>query len=232
MSRIKRIFADGSGLSEFCARMRHILVVNVLWVLCSLPIVTLGAATAAAFAALQFTAQAEQLKSGKLYFYALRKHFKHATGLWLILACLTALMVVCTYYFISSENNNVVLLAVFFFFLLLYGIIMVYSFPVLVRSDGSTMEILLFSLLGGLRHLPWSLLAVILAAVPVIMFLFETYWFLYTGLLWLLYGFAIIAYIDLLILGRVFKKLRQVTDFLLPPPEKFPPEAAAGKFGI
>lgn len=225
MSKIKRFFADGSGLSEFCARMRHILVVNVLWVLCSVPIITFGVATAAAVDALQFTAQAESLKSGRIYINALRRHFKRATWLWLLLACLTVPLIVCACYFIGSENKNIIFLSVFFFFLLLYGMVMVYSFPALVRSEGSALEVVVFSLLCGLRYLPWSLLAVALAALPMIMFLFETYWFLYTGLLWFLYGFAIIAYVDLLIVGRVFKKLIQVTDFLLPPSEAIPEEA-------
>lgn len=225
MSRIKSFFEDGSGLSEFCARMRHILVVNVLWVLCSIPIITFGAATAAAYDALQFMTQAGNLKSGKLYINALRRHFKRATWLWLLLFCLTALILVCAYSFINSENKNIALLAAFFFFLLIYGMVMVYSFPVLVRSEGSTMEIVVFSMLCGLRYLPWSLLVIVLAVVPVIMFLFETYWFLYTGLLWFLYGFAIIAYVNQLIVGRVFKKLLQVTDFLMPVPEIIPEEA-------
>ena len=85
-----------------------------------------------------------------------------------------------------------------------------------------------FSLMSGLRYLHWTVLMVILAAVPVFMALFATYWFLYTGLLWLLYGFAFIAYVNQLMACRVFKKLSRYTDFLLPPPEDIPVEAMSG----
>ncbi len=228
MRKLRQAFAAGSGLSEFSARMRHIFVVNLLWVLCSLPVVTYGAASAAAQDTLQYTDRAEKLKTAKLFFSALRRHFRRASILWLELACIGAVLGGGIYLLARSGSRNAALLSIAFFFLFLYGIILAYAFYVLVRSDGSPAEVLVFSLMGGLRQLPRSVPVVLLAAVPAVMFVFFTEWFLYTGLLWLVYGFAFIAYVSQLIMRSALAKLARDTDFVLPAPEEIPAEAASG----
>lgn len=66
--------------------------VSMLWLLCSLPIVTMGAATAAAMEASLSPEGASPQGLVKGYFCSFRKHFFRATGLWLLTLAALALL--------------------------------------------------------------------------------------------------------------------------------------------
>lgn len=218
MSRIKRIFADGSRLSDALASVRHMFVINVLWVVCSLPVVTFGAASAAAFAALRLTGDAVDIKSAKVFFAYFKKHFSRATKLWLILALL-ALPIALLVMLLVNGGLHPVAFGAGCVYLLLYGLVFTYCFQVLVRSEGTIAEVIVFSLMAGLRYLHWSVLALLLGAIPVLMFLFTPEAFVSTLPLWCLYAFAFLAYLQQLILKIPFRKLSKIVDFLKEQPE-------------
>ena len=228
MHKIKKWFESGSGLSEFSARMRHLFTVNILWVLCSLPVVTWGAASAAAFDALAFTDRAEQVRSARLYFDALRRRFRRGTAVGLLLLGIGGALGVCAVLLVRSGSRNAALTALMAFAALLYALTLAYAFPVCVRSTGSAPEVLVFALLAGLRQLPRAVLMAVLMAVPVVMAVWTPEWFLYTGLLWLIYGFACIADLTGRLACGGLRKLEPGTDFLLPQAEEIPVQALSG----
>lgn len=215
MSRIKRIFSDGSRLSDALASIRHMMVINVLWVVCSLPLVTFGAASAAAFAALRLTGDAADVKSGKAFFAFFKEHFSRATKLWLILALLALPIALLVMLFVNSGLHPVAVGAGCVY-ILLYGLVFTYSFQVLIRSEGTAAEVIVFSLMAGLRYFHWSVLVLLLGAIPVFMFLFVEEAFVSTLPLWFLYAFSFLAYLQQLILKIPFRKLSKIVDFLNP----------------
>lgn len=215
MGKIKRLFADGSRFSDALASFRHMLVINVLWVVCSLPVVTFGAASAAALATLRLTGDAVDVKSGKAFFAYFKEHFSRATKLWLILALLALPIALLVMLFVNSGLHPVAVGAGCVY-ILLYALMFTYSFQVLIRSEGTAAEVIVFSLMAGLRYFHWSVLALIPGAVPVLMFFFAPEAFISTLPLWLLYAFSFMAYLQQLILKIPFRKLAEIVDFLNP----------------
>ena len=67
--------------------------VSMLWLLCSLPIVTIGAATAAAMEAFLDPEDGSPQGLAKAYFCSFRKNFPRATALWLLTLAALALLV-------------------------------------------------------------------------------------------------------------------------------------------
>lgn len=65
--------------------------VSMLWLLCSLPVVTIGAATAAALQV--FAAPDRGPGLARAFFHSFRKYFSRATMLWLLLLALMGLLV-------------------------------------------------------------------------------------------------------------------------------------------
>jgi uncharacterized membrane protein YesL len=88
MSRMKILgFFDTLG---------ELIVCNVLWIVCSLPVVTIGASSAALLACVR-DILAKKAVGPKRYFAAFRRCLKPATGAWLLLLALSALIAANVY---------------------------------------------------------------------------------------------------------------------------------------
>lgn len=61
-----------------------LVVLNILWLLCCLPVVTAGASTLALFAIVHKIAAGENYRTAAGFFKAFRRDFKQATALWLV----------------------------------------------------------------------------------------------------------------------------------------------------
>lgn len=72
-------------------RLGDIVVLNLAWILCCLPVVTAGAATAALLTVARRTAAGESCRIWRDFFRAFRLNFGQATRTWLILLPLGAL---------------------------------------------------------------------------------------------------------------------------------------------
>ena len=79
-----KIFGLDSPVVRFMTRVGELMLFSVLWILCCLPLVTVGAATAALF---RMMFNMKEARSTRLldFFRAFRDNFKKATVLWLIL---------------------------------------------------------------------------------------------------------------------------------------------------
>jgi len=87
-----RIFSYESKFSQIMLRLTHGCYLNLLWLVCSLPIVTLGASTAALYTV---TFKIVNDRDGDLtaqFFRAFRDNFRQATTLWLILLLVAAVL--------------------------------------------------------------------------------------------------------------------------------------------
>ena len=83
------IFSPDSPIYRFMRNLTDLLVINVLWVLCSLPVITLGPATIAAFDVTMKMAGDEEGHVGKQFWEAFRKNLKTGIpyGLLLLAGC-------------------------------------------------------------------------------------------------------------------------------------------------
>lgn len=88
-------FGTDSVLS-FLSRLTDVFVLNLLWLLCSLPVITSGAATSAAYAVALKQARDEESTPVKSFFHHFKQNFKQATVLGLLaLAALAVSLLDC-----------------------------------------------------------------------------------------------------------------------------------------
>ena len=80
------LFNMNSGFFKFINRLLDVLFLNFLWIICSLPIVTIGAATCAAFSISLKMVDDEEGYIGKAFFKEFKKNFKQGTLMWMITA--------------------------------------------------------------------------------------------------------------------------------------------------
>lgn len=83
MSRINAVFNPENRFWMFMDKVTDAVMISLLWLVCSLPVVTMGAATTAVF---QFTLHQVRDEEGyvwKSFFKAFRQNFRQASLLWL-----------------------------------------------------------------------------------------------------------------------------------------------------
>ena len=82
---MNRIFSYDSKFSRVVIKLCYACFLNLLWMLCSIPIITIGASTTALwYAGLKIIREQEYNAAG-LFFRSFKQNFKQATVLWLIL---------------------------------------------------------------------------------------------------------------------------------------------------
>ena len=80
-----RFFSYDSKFSQLLLKLSCSCYLNILWFVCSLPIVTIGASTTALYYACLKVIRDEESHAWKLFFHSFKENFKQATQLWLIL---------------------------------------------------------------------------------------------------------------------------------------------------
>ena len=80
-----KFFSYESRFSQLLLKLCNACMLNVLWFLCSLPIVTMGAATTALYYACLKLVREEDSHVAAQFFRSFRQNFRQATQIWLIL---------------------------------------------------------------------------------------------------------------------------------------------------
>jgi uncharacterized membrane protein YesL len=155
------IFSYESRFSKVMMRIAHGCYLNLLWAVCSLPIVTLGAATTALYDVTLRMARNEEGDITSQFFRAFRSNFKQATQLWLVV--LLAATVLGTDIYVLGHLRDVttgtmaivltLALAMVIAACVALGIVAMYVFPLTARVENTNVNMLKNSLLIGTHFL-------------------------------------------------------------------------------
>ena len=87
---MQKLFDPDGGFSHFTARLSQLVWLNILSLVCSLPVVTFGASSAALYTVLLHLLQGEDGHLTRRFFAAWRDNWKRASGCWLLLLIVIA----------------------------------------------------------------------------------------------------------------------------------------------
>lgn len=201
---MQTLFNPDSKFMQAMSRIGDLLLLNILFLFTCVPIFTIGAAWTAMYTVcFRFGSDRERgvLRS---FFRAFKDNFKQSTVLWLIiLLCgVTAGFNTCLFYAMSGmEHYAFVLFAILFVLVLLIG---AYVFPLLSQFDNDNHSTLKNALILSLGYLPRSVIIAALNVFPVLLLVLDFYTFLQAAFLWVALYFSSAAYLDSLLLKKVF----------------------------
>ena len=186
------------------SRIADLIVLNLIYLLTCIPIVTIGAANTALYAVcFRFGTPREEGLLGT-YFRAFRDNFPQATLLWLILLLFGGLScgngLLC--FGLSGWTHN--LFALFFLMLVRAAMMAGDAFPLLSQFRNSTKATLKNALLLSVAHLPRTVVVVALNVLPWVLMLTNLYLFLQVGVLWVALYFSAAAFVNVCLLRKVF----------------------------
>ena len=154
---------------QLITKIVYAVWLNILWVICCLPVFTVGASTTALFYVTLKIAKNEEGNITRAFFGAFKENFRQATVIWLILLGAGIVLGIDGYifYFFWFESALWTFgTAVFMAVLAAYAIILMYIFPLLARFDNTIWAMFKNSLMIGMRFL---LCTVLMALVYFVM---------------------------------------------------------------
>ncbi len=198
------IFSPDSTLMRFMSRIGDLMILNVIFLLSCIPVVTIGAALTALYrVCFQFDTEQER-GTLRTYFDAFRENFKQGTLLWLILLVFgtAAAVNVGIFYFLPGALHY--LFVIFGAMLLLVLITAAFVFPLLSQFSNHWKDTLKNGIFLSIGYFPRALVLAALNIAPFVLLLLDFYRFLQLGFVWAALYFAAAAYVNTLILKKVF----------------------------
>ncbi len=193
----RSILRDEGMLTRFLTRLCDLILLNLIWMVCCLPIVTVGAATSALYyTAMKMHAQ-EEGSILRTYFHGFRMNGTQATRLWLMMLAAAAVIGVDLwfgYQNITTAAGLLVLIAGVSFGLLLLCE-SIWLFPLQARFHNTDVGHIKNAMALFRLHIPHSLLVLLVWILPLALSLtaaeirYILFW------LWLTCGFAALFYL-------------------------------------
>ena len=203
---MSKLFRMDSPLMRFLTKIADLMVLNILFCVTSIPLITIGASWTALYSVTLKIVRDEEGSVSRSYFRSFRQNFKQATLLWLGVLVVLALLVLDIRVLNGMAGGTAPgLLRVGVEILALLGIMVLqYLFPSLARFEASLADTLKNACMMALAHLPKTALmtAAVVGAVWITLINNTT---IAIGLMvWPLIGFSLMAFGNSGILRKIF----------------------------
>lgn len=213
-----KIFGLDSPLMQALSRVADLLWLNVLTLICCLPIVTIGASlTAMNYMALKI-ARNEECYITRGFFKSFRENFRQATVIWLVMLLLIAVLAADFIIMSGSPETGFgkVLWGIIMAVAVLVAAAMLYVFPVLAKFDNTVLRTVKNALLMSLMQFPRTLVMLAAYAAPPVLFFTVAQ----AMPLCIMFGLSVPAWISAKLYNKFFKKLEDQVLAANPPAEK------------
>lgn len=204
-----RLFDPDSPIMSFLARVADLVILNVLWLLCCLPVVTAGASTTAMYHVVRHLQEESISSVTRDFFRSFKSDFRQATPVYLLLLIPTA-AVVMNAWILSAQSSDVVpvyVRAIWMVSALMLTFVVSFVYPVMAYFDDTVWKTLRTAAVLAVAKLPRTVLISAINLLPIIMLFVSLPFFLRSSIFWLLIGGSLTAYLNMLILRPVFKKI-------------------------
>ena len=204
---MSKIFDLDSPAMRFLTTASELVLLNLLTVLCSLPVFTVGAAQCGLYYAVRHLQQDEGAPI-KDFFEGFRGNFRQATVLWLLE--IVSFVVIAGALWLYMGQTQIVT-AIRVAGLLLMGIavaLWILSFswlvPLQVSFKNTVFRTVGNALRCGCANLLPSISMAVLNLIPLLCWLFRPEWFWMLAVLWMAVWFAFTAFLNMKAAGKVF----------------------------
>ncbi len=202
------MFSPDSKLMQIISRITDLILLNILFIITCLPVITIGPSLAALYTLCFQLMREEYSGITKAYFRAFKNNFKQATVLWLLL--LIVILPALYYFLIIFRMESLLRYSSILFLLISLAGLMTgsYLFPWISQFENTISQSLQNALILSISRLPRTAAILVINLMPVIMLFFRPETFLQISFLWVSLYFAAAAYMNTGLLWHVFKPYR------------------------
>lgn len=187
-------------------RIFDFILLNVLWLVCSLPVVTIGASTTALYAVMMKIVANEEGYILQGFLDAFRRNFKQSTVIWLILLAVgaaigTDFMIVRRMPGRLAAVGTILLGAA----ALIYMVEVIFVFPLVARFENTTFHMMKNALLIPAARLPFLALVMLVTGACVVLTFLNPITILAGAAIWNLIGVSLLTYANSFLLTGMLR---------------------------
>lgn len=199
-------FSMDNKFFTFMGRIADICILNIICLICCIPIVTAGASITAMYYVTLKMVRNEESYIIRSFFKSFKENFKQATAINIIMLIVGAVLYLDMNVVKSMPGSmSKILQIIFMVFVLIYAIVFIYVYPILARFYNSVKNTLKNALLMAIRHLPYTLCMLVIGICPVGLLFINSFRVQSTlFILFLIMGFGLIAYCNSFFLVKIF----------------------------
>jgi uncharacterized membrane protein YesL len=154
-----RMFRNNNPFWQSMGTVYDVFIVNSLWLLCCIPVFTIGSATTAAYYALIQRLLGEGNGVHRDFLASFKRNFRQGTVLGLILTFIGAFL---AFDIILCRRSGTGIFSFFMFFFIaifiFWAFVTLYAFPLLAKFDRTNREILIWAFTLSVKNLPMTLM--------------------------------------------------------------------------
>ena len=203
-----RFFNMDNKFFVFMGKIADLCMLNLLCIICCIPIVTAGASLTALYYVTMKIVRNEEAYIFRSFFRSFKQNFKQATVINIIMLAAAALLYIDTN--IAGKMGQPagkILGMIFAAFTLLYVMILLYVYPLLAKFYNSVKNTFKNAILMAIRHLPYTILMLLICACPILILFIPSFQIqMSLIMLVILFGPAVIAYGNSHFFVRIFDK--------------------------
>ena len=194
-----------NGVTRFLGKVADFMFLNLLWIVCSIPIITIGASTTAMYSVMLKLVKNEEGYIVKGFLKAFKENFRQSTLMWL-LYLVFGIVIVVDFMLLRMMSPSIrTVMQVFLIFMTILLISMgIYGFALQARYETRIKNTLKNALILTVAKMPYTLLMLVITVVPVVVTFLTVRTLMLGFLVWLLLGVSLIVWLNSLLLRRVF----------------------------
>lgn len=198
-----KLFSTEGKIYSGMERIYQILLLNIIFVISCLPIITIGVATASAYGTAYKMITHSEGVLYKEYFRQLKVNAKPATKMWMLMLMTIGVgFLFFPYIQVFMIGNKIAyyLLMLLLTFLILMSL---YVFPLIARFDNTMFGTIINAMILSLKHLPQSIIVFFITVGGIVIVPIFLPKLLFA---WLFTGIGTVIYINSNVLIKVFNK--------------------------
>lgn len=200
-----KLFNLESPLMRALAQCGDLIILNFVWIICCIPIVTIGAATTAMYSC--YLNRSTESSTLRRFFHSFKINFTQSTILFgMELIGLLLVYANIRFYLSYSSNVSIVLQIAFMIPSVLILSVMGYIYPLQAHFDNTVKQTLKNAVLMCVANFPISILVLGINLMPLIIILIDVEFFLKISIIFILMGSTSIAFVNSFLLLKVFRR--------------------------
>lgn len=159
---------SNSPVIAFLNKMTDLILLNVLWILCCLPVITAGAATTAAYYVSITSIRCGDGYVIKRFFESFKKNFRQITPVWLAILFFGLIMTADMLFWYRQDNNfGKTMFIISGVVAFLFFIWILWIFPVFAKLEGKTGQLLRNAVAFAIGYLPYTAVILVITGAVV-----------------------------------------------------------------
>ena len=201
------LFHYDGYLNRILTKLMYIVALNLLFLICSIPVITIGASCTAMYTVLFRFVRNDEPDILKTFFKAFRENLKKAFCIWAAMLAAAGTLAVNYYALYHMDGGWTEALRVFFnFIFIIWVMLWVYIFPAAAYYKNSVLGYFQFSIRVAIANLPVTAAIILIQAAMLLAILFFAQYMQMAVILLICCVFSLPAYFSTGFLVKIFER--------------------------